>query len=526
MMSKKAAAALLMAAGLVLVACSEEKSENIPAVQSEKVYEDEITVFDINSGDWQFDDRIAKEIMARTGVKITVIDPTDDPSEKVDLMLAYRDYPDMILISLSDIGRYQDAGVLLNLQPYLAQAPNVVEMYGDMLMRLSTEDGKIFYLSNWYGRDEDAVSAFHIRYDYMVEVAGKERADSDEPFTQEEFLELLRAFKEKYPQIDGQETIAFTTSLNLNYTAPLQGMYGLKTYYEHDGKMEYLVRDPKYLEMILFLNQMYREGLMDKEWVVNRRALFHEKLLDGRVFATACAYWDLDEENGVLRQEGGKETCYYGYKVLGNGVEETQTTYSGRNSMGWDAIAITDNCKNPEAVVRVMNFLASEEGQYLMMWGIEGEDWDYVDGVRTPREEIVESLKAVVNDTIDRTSIRKWTWFIKNGLGSDGSPYDMMAKYQPSDEAVEINRRMKYDYWDTSLYFGLEPESGTHEALMWRNIEEIYEKAYPRMVNASSQEEAVRLYEKMIQDMEAEGLKAVEAVITQNYQKRMELWGE
>ena len=90
MMSKKAAAALLMVAGLVLVACSEEKSENIPAVQSEKVYEDEITVFDINSGDWQFDDRIAKEIMARTGVKITVIDPTDDPSEKVDLMLAYQ----------------------------------------------------------------------------------------------------------------------------------------------------------------------------------------------------------------------------------------------------------------------------------------------------------------------------------------------------------------------------------------------------------------------------------------------------
>ncbi|MBQ7839234.1 MAG: extracellular solute-binding protein [Lachnospiraceae bacterium] len=524
-MGKRLAATMLVVAGIGLMGCSEKETDTAKT-QIPKENTDEITVFDINSGDWQFDDRIAQEIMARTGVKITVIDPTDDPSEKVDLMLAYRDYPDMILISLSDIGRYQDAGVLLDLEPYLDQAPNVESMYGDMLNRLRTEDGKLYYLSNWYGKDEDAVSGFHIRYDYMVEVAGKERADSNEPFTQEEFLELLRIFKEKYPVIDGQESIPFTTSINLNSSAALQGMYGLKTYYEKDGNLQYLVRDPNYLEMILFLNQMYREGLMDKEWVVNRRALFNEKLIEGRVFATACAYWDLDDDNGVLRQDGGNETCFYGYKVLGKGIDETQTTYSGRNSIGWDAIALTDNCRNPEAAIRVMNFLASEEGQYLMLWGIEGEDWDYVDGVRTPRAEILESLDSVVNEAVDRTSIRKWRWFIKNGLGSDGSPYDMMTKYQPSDEAIVINQRMKYDYWDISLYSGLEPESGTQEALMWKNIEDIYDKAYPRMVNAASQEEAIRLYEKMIQDMEAEGLKKVEAVISENYRQRLELWGE
>ena len=70
----------------------------------------EITVFDVNSGEYQFDDRIAREIMKQTGVKINIMDPTDDVTEKVSLMLAYQDYPDMILINMDNIQKYVEAG--------------------------------------------------------------------------------------------------------------------------------------------------------------------------------------------------------------------------------------------------------------------------------------------------------------------------------------------------------------------------------------------------------------------------------
>ena len=492
-----------------------EQGEEIPT----------LTMFDINAGSHRFDDRIAKEIMDRTGVKIQVIDPTEDSAEKVNLMLAYKDYPDMILVGLGSIGRYQSSGALVDLSPFMDRIPNVKEMYGDMLDRLRTEDGELYYLSNWYGRDDDAVAAFHIRYDYMCQVAGKERADSDEPFTQEEFLALLRRFKEQYPEIDGQDTIPFALCTDLNYLAATGGMYGLKTYCEDGDKLQYVVRDPRYLSMLLFLNEMYREGLLDKEWVVNKRALFSQKMQSGRVFATACAYWDLDEDTDVMKKEYGEESTFYAYKVLGDGIAETETTYSGRNILGWDAIAITDNCQNIDAALKVIDFLSGEEGQYLMLWGIEGEDWDYVGGVRTPRDEIVEAFTEDINQAIEDTCIRRWTWFIKNGTGSDGSPYDMMTKYMPSREAQVSNRRMRYDYWDTSWYAYLEPESGTEEALLYKNVEAIRDKAFPKMVNADSEEACRDLYEKMIQDMEDEGLERVEAVITENYQGRLKRWG-
>ena len=209
--------ALFLLAGAVLAGCG-GKGAGLP--HREGGLEEEelpvLSVFDINAGNHTFDDRIAQEIMKRTGVRIQMVGPTEDHDEKVNLMLAYRDYPDMILVDLGAIGHYQSAGALVDLEPYMGRLPNVKAMYGEMLNRLRTEDGELFYLSNWYGKDEDAVAAFHIRYDYMCQVVGKERADSDQPFTQEEFLDLLRRFKEKYPEIGGQASIPFSLCIDIN----------------------------------------------------------------------------------------------------------------------------------------------------------------------------------------------------------------------------------------------------------------------------------------------------------------------
>ena len=84
------------------------------------------------------------------------------------------------------------------------------------------------------------MSAFQIRYDYLVSLVGKERADSDEPFTQEEFLALLRQFAEEYPQIDGQDSIPFTVNLKYEYDNSFRGMYGMKLYYEEEGRLYHL----------------------------------------------------------------------------------------------------------------------------------------------------------------------------------------------------------------------------------------------------------------------------------------------
>lgn len=519
-------AALLSVAVCSMTGCGGKGGQQKAVGEGEKnqVPQTTLRIFDKNAKD-SFDDEIAKAIMEQTGLNIEVIDATDNPDEKVDMMLAYRDYPDIILIDLEDIGRYRENGCLVDISSYVdREGSNVKAMYGDTLNRLREPDGSLYYLSNWYGEDRSAVSAFQIRYDYLVSLVGRERADSDVPFTQEEFLELLRRFREKYPQIDGQDSIAFTLNLKFEYDNCFRGMYGMKLYYEDDGRLYHLVRHPRYLDMMNFLNTMYREGLLDKSWVVSNEQLFADNVKSGRVFATTGAYWDLAELNRYLQSTYGEDAVMLGYKVLGEGIDERETTYGGRNTIGWDAIAVTDHCENVQDAIRLIEFLSSEEGQYLMLWGIEGKDWTWENGVHQPSQEILDMLQE--ESVTEKTPIRRWTWFVKNGYGTDGTPYYLTECYMPGRIAQVSNRNMKYDYWDMALYSNLEPERGSREALKWKNIEDILYRAYPKMVNAASQEEMEQIYENMIESMEVEGLSEVEAVITEKYQNRLMQWGE
>ena len=179
-----------------------EKKEAVVAANEGEMAEDGtpvISFFDKNSGTRTFDDPVAKELMKRTGVTINLISPTGDPAEKLSLMLAGQDYPDIVLMDRgSDIvNQYIEAGALVNLSDYMDQLPNVQKMYSETLNKTRYTDGNNYYLSNWYGYDPDPCNGFVMRYDIMVDLVGQERADSSEPFTFSEMVEVLKKFKVK-----------------------------------------------------------------------------------------------------------------------------------------------------------------------------------------------------------------------------------------------------------------------------------------------------------------------------------------
>lgn len=489
-----------------------------------------ITFFDKNSGSNVWDDRIAKEVTRITGVNVEIQTPSGDPEEKLALLLAGQDYPDIVLMprtSDSDItNKYIEAGALLPLNDLIEQyGPDIKEMYGDTLNKIRYNDGKNYYLSNWYGPDPEPVAGFLLRYDYMVEIVGQERADSTEPFTQAEMIDILRQFKEKHPTINGSESIPLIMSGDeKNYFNSIKGMYGMKTYYEKDGELFYDVRDPKYLQMLKFLNGLYTEGLLDQEWVVNNRELVKQKVSSGNVMGSLCAYWDLDAANTSLVATEGENANLVAYKVLGDGVSATETTYGGRSTLGWDSIGITNNCKNVEAAMKLVNFLASEEGQYLLLWGIEGEDWTMENGVHVPNADLVAKFQADYDATRLATGVVKWTWFVSNANGSDGTPRRITKTAKNRTETVAF-ANLTDTYWDTSVYEGLTPAGNSPDALKYQKVKDIFDQSFAKIVDASSSDEVDVLYNKMIADMEKAGLNDVEKIINENYKARMELWG-
>ena len=87
-----------------------------------------------------------------------------------------------------------------------------------------------------------------------------------------------------------------------------------------------------------------------------------------------------------------EERQFYQYKVLAPGVKLEEATYGPKSSLGWDGVAISRSNKDPVRTMK-LDFLASEEGQYLLMWGVEGEHWDMKDGKHVPRQEVLDAFK-------------------------------------------------------------------------------------------------------------------------------------
>ncbi len=487
-----------------------------------------IRVFDKNSGSKTFDDEVAQYITEKTGVKLEIESPTGDPSEKLNLMLSGQNYPDIVLMGQGEIvNRYIEAGALIELDDLIEQyGTNIKAMYGDTLNKTRYTDGHNYWLANWYGLDPDASAGVLMRRDILAQIVGQERAESPEPFTVSEYIDILKQVKEQFPQLQGRESIPLTLDADAgNYVGTYRGMFGMKTYYEHDGQLEHNAKDPAFLQAMYFMNDLYTQGLLDKEWVVNHTEQWEQKLSGGYVFSSFNSYWDTDGINTTLAATISPDAQFFCYKVVPDGADPASTTYNGRSSLGWDAIGITKNCKNVDAAMQLIDFLASEEGQYLLLWGVEGKHWNMEDGKHVPVPEIYEGLQNEFDKTSNETGIRKWTWFIKNGNGSDGTPYDLTTKYELTPTAAFANEVFgESDQWDTAEFAGLEPAGSTMLGLQWQRICDIYDQNFSKIVNASSNDEAKSVYDAMISEMEASGLAECEQYITEGWTARMQLW--
>lgn len=519
-----------LAVGVLAGCASNDGKNNTNQTAGDDKKQEPITLtwFDSNTKGEPFTDAIAQEITKKTGISISIQQPTGNPTEKLSLMLASGDYPDVVVMSRGDasLDKYITSGAFIALDDLIEKSgPDIKEMYGDTLIKTRYKDGKNYYLANWYGLDSDPVFGMLMRKNLVADLA-PDKADGSTPLTTDEFEALLKNFKEKNKTIDGKETVPMTMN-GENMGANLgtfKGMWGLRTYYDNNGTLQYDVKDPKYREMLLYVNSLYREGLIEKEFAISKTQTWIQKLATGTVFSTPGAYWDPGNANGTLKKDGGDDNQFFPYKVVAPGTETSQTTFGPRSSLGWDAIAITKNNKHPEETIKLFNYLASDEGQHLLLWGKEGEQYTMVDGKRQPDPAFLQSFKDNWDDAVKKSGVRKWLWFVKNGLDANEQPYDMAVKYQRSEIDEMAIKSLGDSVWDTAEFDNLGPDGGTPEALTAQKVKDIMDQSITRVIIAPSEAEANSTFDKMLADMKKAGDEKVEEIFNQKYSERMELW--
>lgn len=377
---KKTVSLLLFIISFVFFSC--KKTEN-PVEENQKPINFSIYIADFNTAR-TFDDDIARIITEKTGVSLTMTVPEDDPSEDIQLMIANHNFPDLIFAK-SDISKLIESHCVIPLDDYIEKyGTNIKKLYGDQLDRLrNTLDDPQIYT---FGTYEIKSKPLEISGNVQLQNAVLREFGYPQIKTLDDLENILKAYKSKYPEIDGKETIGMSILTDswywlLGLSNPGNFMIG----YPDDGQWiidqntlsaQYKFLHPEMNTYYKWLNKIYHEGLLDPESFTQTSEMYKNKLATGRVLCTTYPLWGLEEIQGNLISQDMVERTFAYLPVTASEKYKDPSLKDYGFSGGW-GIAISVTCKDPLRAFMFMDNMCSEETQILINWGIQGKDYFY-----------------------------------------------------------------------------------------------------------------------------------------------------
>jgi putative aldouronate transport system substrate-binding protein len=359
-------------------------------------YNDELTQ------DLPFTDPIALKIKEATGVTLEVQHPVGGTgTDAVALMLASGDLPDFIY---TRTGLYQfiDAGAAIPLDDLIDQyGPNIKKLYGDFFshLRLSTADPRIYQFSAYdvrqaYWQSDGILQVQHavlkeLGYPKMNSLADVENA--------------IKTYYQRHPTIDGQPTLPMSLQFSGFYWLfDVGNAGGFVVGWPDDGEWyvdqntleaTYKWLLPEMKDFPRWLNKIYNDGLIDPESFTQTNDEFMAKIAAGRVLSLALPRWAYANAVATLMQDNKPERTYAYLPIVASSNVKSKLMVDYGFGGGW-GIAITTACKDPARLVEFFDWMCTEEAQILTNWGIEGINYDYVNGKRVLQVDDLQGMQS------------------------------------------------------------------------------------------------------------------------------------
>ncbi|QGQ98911.1 extracellular solute-binding protein [Paenibacillus psychroresistens] len=372
---------------------SQAESSAAATAQAEDLSPMTLSIFSEDpSPNWNnMQDRVGKEITAKTGITLKAEFAVGDPAQKVALIAASGEYPDLISAK-ADVAKMVDAGAMLDLTDLIEQyAPNIKKLFKDYPKRLrnSLEDQAIYVIPSWGGVDNKYFTAGG---GFEIQHAAVKEANFPKIRTLQDYENVIKAYKDKHPTVDGKPTIGISLNsddwhMYISVTNPAfyatggpdDGEYYIdpKTY-----DAIYHFRRPEEKEYFRWLNHINDIGLLDPESFVQKYDQYKAKVATGRVIGLIDQDWDYGDGEKALKTAGKFELGYGHYPVTLS-EEYKDHSFQDTGFMGGWGIGITKSAKDPIRAIKFLDYLASEEAQVLNNWGIKDTDYVIENGLRT-----------------------------------------------------------------------------------------------------------------------------------------------
>lgn len=329
-----------------------------------------------------------------TGVHIEwEVVPFKSIPEKLNLMLASGDYPDVLLnmaVSNEQQMVYGNEGVFIPLNDLIEKhAPNVqkrIEEIEGMKEVLAAPDGNIYALPQ-------IEQCYHCTMSQKLWIYKPwlDHLNLNVPTTTEEYYQVLKAFKERDPNGNGlQDEIPLAGSpkgwntrvhdMLMNAFIPNNTLTSTKHMYLKDGKVEVAFDKPEWKQGLEYLNKLYREGLLAAESFTQDGTQLQQM---GEMAGTHILGSAPGGATGAMTKMFGQSGKWMEFVPVPplkgpEGVQVAAYTPYGGSMFG--KFLITKNADHPEVAIRWVdgfygNWDDSTEIMMRSLYGVPGRDW-------------------------------------------------------------------------------------------------------------------------------------------------------
>ena len=364
--------------------------------------------------------------------------PRVNPEEKLYVLFASGTAPDLIFeynptirSTLYQQGQLMPVGDLI--EQYSTNYKALLEKYPNLATAGMMDDGEI------YGLGKINASNFTrcvlIRQDWLDKLGLKM------PQTLEDYYEVCRAFCEDDPDGNGEkDTYAIAMSYRANESIN-QMLYG-EVVMEGDNCMRY--GWDEIARRLDFKKWLYDNGYVDREYMSDTNgANALQSFLNGKTgilpwLTSLDRNWALGDYTTFRTNNPDGVLSVAPYPEI-DGVRYMPTL---RNPVQITAF-VNANCKNPEAVMKYLDFCCSKEFAMALTYGIEGEHYEMVDGMPVILDK--EKFSNEVSWASDFMMLKS---------------KDVLAEYQSDTNDFDLNNPIEaeaYQLWKDGLALYLDP---------------------------------------------------------------------
>jgi putative aldouronate transport system substrate-binding protein len=449
---------------------------------------------------------IAETITQKTGVKLNVTVATD--TEQLPLMIASGDLPDLVFTTREP--RLSNPDISYDWNELIEQYAPDFKIDPIRQAVNAAPDGNLYTVLNAFATPEewannpnalgnDGNAGIAVRQDIMDEL-GNPSIDSLNGF-----MDVLGQVKNQYPDM-----VPMTMDIEWipQYFRMQFGIPQHSSWYEEDGELNYEITHPNMLKFYKFMNSLYRNGyILAENFTYSNDQIDNEYAESGRAFAHSHTVSTADSDNAAIESLGHD----YRFTMIPSVL--TDEAFNVDSSNGFSGVYITKNNKNPEKSIKLLEYLASEEGKELVMFGIEGEQWNWSEDGTYP------VFNYDVNDEKYRDQEgHKW-WYLYSDAIVEG-----LRGYVPGTQTTKALKEIKsITEYKPSLGM-VKLQDGSEEKVIFDKLEEMVTNEQIKIFLAESEEAAEQAYQNMLQIAEGIGMSQLERWATEEYQEKKSLF--